>query len=117
MARVTVFINGREYQVACDDGQEEHLRRLAQEVDERVRQLGYTMGQAGESLLLVLASLMMADELHDIRRELTALRREITHTSQSFEQSKLIEMESAISTTIEEIAARIEKIAEHMENG
>ena len=64
MAVVRVQINGRIYDIACDDGQEDHLRLLADEVDERVRALlGSASGSTGEIMALLLTSLTMADEL------------------------------------------------------
>lgn len=115
MATLTVFINGREYKVACDSGQEDHLQRLAAEIDDRTRQIAMQMGATSEGICLVLAALMMADEMHDIRRELSQLREEIRHTSQSFEQNKRIEMENAVAQIVEDIAGRIEKIADRLE--
>ena len=69
MAQVRLTINGRSYEVGCDDGQEEHLARLAAFIDRRVGELAATVGQVGEARLLVMASLLIADELHDCRRE------------------------------------------------
>ena len=63
MAQVDVAINGRSYQIACDDGQEAHLSQLGQYVDKRVRELVSAVGQIGDSRLLVMASLLIADEL------------------------------------------------------
>ena len=63
MAQVKVSINGRDYQIACDDGQEEHLSQLGQYVDKRVKELVSAVGQVGDSRLLVMVSLLIADEL------------------------------------------------------
>lgn len=65
VAQVTVSINGRKYQVSCDDGQEEHLGQLAEYVDKRVAELVAAVGQVGDAQLLVMASLVIADELSD----------------------------------------------------
>jgi cell division protein ZapA len=65
MAQVTVRINGYAYTVGCDDGQEAHLARMAESVEERINSIKALGGQSGESRLLVLAALLMADELHD----------------------------------------------------
>lgn len=115
MPSVNIHINGREYKVACDAGEEDKLRALAQDIDDRIGSLVFRMGPRGESIMLVLAALMLADELSEGKRELQRLRDEITNTAQSFERGKLIEMGNAISLSMEDIAARIEKIAEQME--
>ncbi len=65
MAQVTVRINGYAYTVGCDDGQEPHLLHMAASVEERINSIKALGGQSGEARLLVLAALLMADELHD----------------------------------------------------
>ena len=74
MAHVAVRINGRAYQVACEDGQEEHLEKLAAYIDQRVGELVREVGQVGDARLLVMASLIIADELADAYDELEELR-------------------------------------------
>ena len=49
MVQVTVTINGRDYQVACDDGQEAHLTRLGSYVDNRMGELSAAVGQIGDA--------------------------------------------------------------------
>jgi cell division protein ZapA len=64
--KVEISINGRLYAVACDEGQEDRVRDLAGIVDSRVRQLtGSGPAAVGEAHLLVLAGLMLADELSE----------------------------------------------------
>jgi cell division protein ZapA len=70
MAQVSVTINGRKYQIACDDGQEAHLSRLANYVDQRVSELIAAVGQVGDARLLVMATLLVADELSDAYSQL-----------------------------------------------
>ncbi|MBT6885140.1 MAG: cell division protein ZapA, partial [Rhodospirillaceae bacterium] len=53
MAQVTVDINERSYQIACDDGQEAHLTRLGNYIDNRVQELIAAVGQVGDARLLV----------------------------------------------------------------
>ena len=74
MAQVSVVINGRRFDIACDDGQEPHVLRLAEDVDARVGQLAANIGQVGEARLLVLASLLLANDIHELRAELAFLR-------------------------------------------
>ncbi|MDX1711830.1 MAG: cell division protein ZapA [Rhodovibrionaceae bacterium] len=65
MATVSLEINGRSYDVACEDGQEEHLRKLGRMIDDRMRNLVASVGQVGEARLLMMTSLIMADELQE----------------------------------------------------
>ncbi len=74
MPEISLNINERNYQVTCDDGQEEHLRKLAGHLDERIQGLVGAVGQVGEGRLLVMASLMVADELFEAYKENHALK-------------------------------------------
>ena len=65
MAQLTVKINGYAYTVACEDGQEAHLQEMVRVVEQRVEQIKALGGSSGEGRALVLAALLMADELHD----------------------------------------------------
>lgn len=74
MAQVSVRVNGRHYQVACEDGQEAHLEKLGAYIDQRVSELVKDVGQVGDARLLVMAALLIADELADAYNELEELR-------------------------------------------
>jgi cell division protein ZapA len=65
MGQVSVPVNGRSYAIICEDGQETRIRRLAQYVDAKVAEFVGSVGQAGEARLLLLAALVIADELSD----------------------------------------------------
>jgi len=68
VAQVTVRINGYAYTVGCEDGQEPHLEKMAQEIEQRIASIKAIGGQSGEARLLMLAALLLADELHDERK-------------------------------------------------
>ena len=68
MAQVTIKINGYAYVVGCEDGQEAHLQSMAAAIERRIDQIKALGGQSGEARLLVLAGLLMADELHDLHQ-------------------------------------------------
>jgi cell division protein ZapA len=65
MAQVSLTVNGRPYVVTCDDGQEARIRRLGHYVDAKVAEFVQSVGQVGEGRLLLLAALVIADELAD----------------------------------------------------
>lgn len=124
MAIVPVHINGKEYHLACDEGQEEQLVALSQEVDDRVRLLARQIPHASESMLLLLVAVMMADELSDARRNVRHLQGQMHRLEEMVdqdqivsEQTRLVEMETAMATTLQDVAQRIEKIAEQLEMG
>ncbi len=138
MAVVSVRINGRDYNLACDDGQEEQLVALSQEVDDRVRQIARQAPHAGEVMLFLLSSVMLADELADTRRQVRQMHGKLMRLEEQFhaggitpvsdeelelknqdylsqERAKLAESEAAMTETLLEVAARIEKIAAQLE--
>lgn len=111
MAQVSVTINGRAYQIACDDGQEEHLRQLAGYIDRRVAELVAAMGQIGDMRLLVMVSLLIADELSEVKRQLDDSRK----TSEDA-RSTASKADAQAASALESVAARIEDIAARLEH-
>jgi cell division protein ZapA len=70
MGQVTVTLNGRSYRLRCGDGDEARLRSLAADVQSRIEALASEFGQVGDERLLVMAALLIADELWDARAQL-----------------------------------------------
>jgi cell division protein ZapA len=68
MSHVNVTIHGRQYRMACEDGQEDHLRKLAKDLDARIEHLKKSFGAIGDMRLIVMAALTIADELSDTAR-------------------------------------------------
>ena len=66
MAQVTIEINGREYGIACGDGQEAHIMRLASKLNEKASMLTRSNNHINENQLLVMVALLIADELEDV---------------------------------------------------
>ena len=67
MADVSLTIGGRQYSIACRDGGEDHLRQLGAEVDKKAAEASRAVGSATEARTLLLAALLLADELADAR--------------------------------------------------
>ena len=109
MPQVSVTINGCSYKIACDDGQEANLTRLADYVDKRVGQLVAAVGQVGNERLLVMASLLVADELSDTFTELDALK------GRALGSAARLAAEEALGAGVDSLAERIENIAERLE--
>jgi cell division protein ZapA len=74
MGQVVVKVNGRDFPLSCPDGQEPRIRRLAQYVDAKVGEFTQTLGQVGEARLVLLAALVIADELSDANEALAQER-------------------------------------------
>ena len=68
MAQVTLRINGYAYILGCSDGEEAHLQAMAEDVDQRIATIKAQAGQSGESRMLVMAALMLADDLYEFKQ-------------------------------------------------
>src|SRR5690348_2759132 len=66
MPLVNVMVNGRAYTIACDDGEEGHLKELAAHVDQKAREVLASVGQVGDARMLLMAALLIADEQHEL---------------------------------------------------
>jgi cell division protein ZapA len=110
MSQVAVTVNGRAFKIACDDGQEPRIRRLAQYVDQRVGEFVRSLGQVGEARLLLLAALVIADELSDANEALQQARSE----ARAAEEEALGAADAAASG-VHEIAQRVEALAARLE--
>jgi cell division protein ZapA len=77
MAQVNVTINSRQYRMACEDGQEEHLMELAKDIDERIGNLRGNFGEVGDSRLTVMAALTVADDLAEAGKKIRRLEEEL----------------------------------------
>lgn len=73
MAEVTLDVGGRSYAVTCRGGEEEQLRRLATVVDAKVRQVRASIGGVNEARQLLLAALLLAEDLGDARAGLASV--------------------------------------------
>lgn len=77
MSSVNVTINGRQFRMACGDGEEAHLRQLAKDLDDRITALRAQFGEIGDARLTVMAALMVADELSETLKKVRRLEEEL----------------------------------------
>lgn len=113
MALVTVQVNGRSYTVACDEGEEEHLADLARYIDGKVQDLARTVGQVGDARLMLMAGLLISDELSDALGRVAELEAEIAQIKQG--RSQIVDQaqkaQAAVAQLLENAARRIDDIA------
>ena len=115
MAQVTVKVNGYTYTVGCEDGQESHLIAMAEQVDSRMESIKALGGNSGESRLLLLSALLMADEIHDLRAEMEALRSDAGHPSGPAGKPAAT-ADPEFGKRLEKLASRAEQIATTLEH-
>ncbi len=101
MSQVNVTINGREYRMACEDGQESHLMKLAKLLDDRINHLRGTFGEIGDTRLTVMAALTVADELAESGRKVRHLEEEII----ALQDARLVAADRAQATQAAIVAA------------
>jgi len=70
MPEITVNINDQDYAIVCDPGEENHLKQLSSKIDTKVRELTSRFGKIGETRLMVMAALLIADEVKDLNSSL-----------------------------------------------
>jgi len=116
MAQLTVTIHGRNYPIVCDDGQEEHVTRLAAYIDKRATEIAETVGQVGEGRLLVMTSLLVADELSEAYDEMERLQVAAKSTEDTIRGETRENLEAKVAPVVESLAIRIENIAAGLES-
>jgi cell division protein ZapA len=113
MPLVNVMVNSRAYTIACDDGEEEHLKELAAHVDAKAREVLASVGQVGDTRMLLMAALLIADEHHELAAKVTAGAQAVS-VSTGEKQSLHLRAEKAEShaaDVLESAAKKLEDIA------
>ncbi|MEA2741371.1 MAG: cell division protein ZapA [Acetobacteraceae bacterium] len=106
MAQVTLRINGYAYTLGCQDGEEKHLEAMGAEVSQRIDGVRLAAGPSGEARMLVMAALLMADDIFELRAKLQAA--ESATGSAATTDPKLGRKLSRMAKRAEEIAEGLE---------
>jgi cell division protein ZapA len=77
MNHINVTINGRQYRMACEEGQEARLLNLADNLESRIQNLRGKFGEIGDARLTVMAALTVCDELADAGHRIRNLEEEL----------------------------------------
>lgn len=113
MSSVNVTINGKQYRMACEPGQEEQLTSLADDFDARINTVRERFGEVGDARITVMAALMVGDELLDARRTVSRLEAELTslHAARASATDRSNRTEAAVVSALDAASDRIEKMA------
>jgi cell division protein ZapA len=114
MGQVVVKVGGRDYTLACDDGEERHLADLAQYVDAKTKILSRNFSGIGDTRLLLMAGLLIADELGEAVARLEELEAHLRGEAPMPAPAANGGNERAVRL-IESVATRLEAIAERIE--
>lgn len=116
MAQVTVTIAGKNYRIACGDGEERHLEGLASSFDARVEDMRAAFGEIGDMRLHVMAAISLADEMHETKRRMAALEAELEELK-AFTATGVHRMEVQLAETVHRTAERLEHLARSLNPG
>lgn len=116
MGQVTITLNGRTYKMACDDGQENHLLGLTKHVDRHVEELKRSFGQIGDTQLLLMAAIVVSDELVEVRRQLERVDEELRRLRGTRDQvaETLDAAQASVARTLVTAAERVEALTERV---
>ena len=119
MAQVRVSINGRQFRMACEEGQEAHLMQLARELDDRIAGLRAKFGEIGDTRLTVMAALTIADELGEMGLRISRLEQELAAAQDAHAATadRNRSMQAAVAAAMASAAERIESIARKLNQG
>jgi cell division protein ZapA len=115
MGQVSVTLNGRTYRLECGEGEENHLIALAEYLGSHVDTMKRKFGQVGDDRLILMASLLVTDELWELRRQMQELKsslaearrdRSVTDESVKSVQSDLAQRVSAAADRLEMLHQR-----------
>ncbi len=117
MPALTIYICNKPYQLACDDGQEGYLSDLAREFDSSVRRIVNQTGQISEPLAFLMASLTLADEVGELRREVELLRRQLTQHEKEQKLRRVKKNAKAAETKdlLDAISQKVETLSDRLQ--
>jgi cell division protein ZapA len=111
MSHINVTINGRQYRMACEEGQEVRLLKLAESLESRVDELRGKFGEIGDARLTVMAALTVCDELLDASQRMRALEEELENLRnvRAAATDRARTTQIAVANALNAAADRIEK--------
>jgi cell division protein ZapA len=111
MSHINVTINGRQYRMACEEGQEVRLLKLAENLETRIQSLRGKFGEIGDARLTVMAALTVCDELVDTSQRIRSLEDEIAKLRdvRVAAVDRARETQAAVANALNAAAERIER--------
>jgi cell division protein ZapA len=111
MSHINVTINGRQYRMACEEGQELRLLKLAESFEQRIQNLRGKFGEIGDARLTVMAALTVCDELLDASSRIPSLEQELEELRgvRAAAADRARATQSAVANALNSAADRIEK--------
>jgi cell division protein ZapA len=113
MAHVIVQVNGRPYTMQCPEGEEEHLRDLAELLDSEVMRVKTSVGNVGDIRMLVMAGLMVADRLSEAIQKIQAMEEQVAGLRDLAKaaQAETLAVEASFAARLDNASQRLELLA------
>ncbi|MCI5074623.1 cell division protein ZapA [Oricola sp.] len=116
MSQVTVTIDGKSYRMACDPGQEDHLKDLADRFDQYVGHLKQSFGEIGDLRITVMAGIMVMDELSELQKRVSGLESEMESLRRTRDEAlhRADTVDDMLKERLSSVAGKIEQVATKM---
>jgi cell division protein ZapA len=116
MAHVIVQVNGRPYTMQCPEGEEAHLRDLAELLDGEVQRVKTSVGNVGDIRMLVMAGLMVADRLSEAIAKIQSLEEQVAglREAKTAAQAEMQSLESLFGERLATASRRLETLAQSL---
>ena len=88
MANVSIKFNNKEFLLACEDGQEEHLEELLIQINKKFNNLKNDLGNLGENKLLLITAVKIMDEYYETKKKVDQKKEELNDLSKKFKELK-----------------------------
>ncbi len=88
MANVSIKFNNKEFLLACEDGQEEHLEELLIQINKKFNDLKNDLGNLGENKLLLITAVKIMDEYYETKKKVDQKKDELNDLSNKFKELK-----------------------------
>lgn len=115
MPEIDIYIGGRNFNVACQEGEESFLRSAAAMLDAEAQPLVAQMGRLPEARMLLMAALMLADKTAAYEEEIRQLKAKLDVDPPEPKTVQISVIPPQIPETFAEIAARAEALAARIE--
>lgn len=104
---VEIPVGKSRYKITCQEGEQEKIMQLAEKLNHRVNQMAFSIKNADEKTLLVIAALTLQEELS-----------RTNHDEDDVDDGKLNEQDvyDAVSENMENVADYIEKLIVKIQN-
>jgi len=118
MVNVNVKFNGRDYLLACEEGQEEDLQKLTEDLNSKFDQLKKDLGNLGEGKLLLITAIQVIDELSTLKSSLAKFKEHTSEIEKKFKEIKSLSITykedrdkevAVLKTKLDDLKSTVEK--------